>query len=94
MKKSMCDCLLWLLGTIRIEVGTSGLFDIALYSCVRHNEGLNKCNKMSKRKHVFFYLFISNFCRVLNVVCCLLGNSPASEFYMQTFRNTLSVPSS
>ena len=28
-----------------------------------------------------------------NVVCFLLGNSPASEFYMP-FRNTLSVPSS
>jgi hypothetical protein len=27
-------------------------------------------------------------------VCFLLGNSPASEFYMPTFRNTLSVPSS
>jgi hypothetical protein len=27
-------------------------------------------------------------------LCFLLGNSPASEFYMQTFRNTLSVPSS
>ena len=26
--------------------------------------------------------------------CFLLGNSPASEFYMPTFRNTLSVPSS
>jgi len=23
-----------------------------------------------------------------------MGNSPASEFYMPTFRNTLSVPSS
>ena len=33
---------------------------------------------------------ISNFCRVLNVVCFLLGNSLASEFYMPTFRNTLS----
>ena len=32
---------------------------------------------------------ISNFCRVLNVVCFLLGNSVASEFYMPTFRNTL-----
>jgi hypothetical protein len=32
---------------------------------------------------------ISNFRRVLYVVCFLLGNSPASEFYMQTFRNTL-----
>jgi hypothetical protein len=28
------------------------------------------------------------------VVCFLLGNSPASEVYMPTFRNTLSVPSS
>jgi multisubunit Na+/H+ antiporter MnhC subunit len=28
------------------------------------------------------------------VVCFLLGNSPASEFYVPTFRNTLSVPSS
>ena len=37
---------------------------------------------------------ISNFRRVLNVVCFLLGNSQTSEFYMRTFRNTLSVPSS
>jgi hypothetical protein len=34
-------------------------------------------------------LLISNFRRVLNVVCFLLGNSPASEFYIPTFRNTL-----
>jgi hypothetical protein len=40
-------------------------------------------------KYVFL---ISNFCRVLNVECFLLDNSPASEFYMPTFRNTLSVP--
>jgi len=32
---------------------------------------------------------ISNFCCVLNVVRFLLGNSPQSEFYMPTFRNTL-----
>jgi len=37
---------------------------------------------------------ILNFRRVMNVVCFLLGNSPAAEFYMPTFRNTLSVPSS
>jgi len=37
---------------------------------------------------------ISNFRRVLNVLCLFLGNSPGSEFYMPTFRNTLSVPSS
>ena len=29
-----------------------------------------------------------------SVVCFLLGDSPASEIYMLTFRNTLSVPSS
>ena len=37
---------------------------------------------------------ISNLRRVLNVICFLLDNSPASEFYMPTFRNTVSVPSS
>ena len=29
------------------------------------------------------------FRRVLNFVCFLMGNSPASEYYMSTFRNTL-----
>ena len=28
------------------------------------------------------------------LVCFLLGDSPASDLYMPTFRNTLSVPSS
>jgi hypothetical protein len=32
---------------------------------------------------------ISNFRRVQYVVCFLLGNSPVSEFYIPTFRNTL-----
>ena len=32
---------------------------------------------------------ISNFRPVLNAVRFLMGNSPASEFYMPTFRNTL-----
>ena len=35
------------------------------------------------------FILISNFRLVLNVVCFLLGNSPASEFYMPTFRNNL-----
>ena len=39
-------------------------------------------------------LLISSFRRVQNIVCFLLGNSPASDIYMPTFRNTLSVPSS
>jgi len=40
------------------------------------------------QKNNLTYL-ISNLCHVLNVVCFLLGNSPASEFYTPTFRNTL-----
>ena len=40
------------------------------------------------------YLFlISNFRRVLNIVCILLGISPASDCCLPTFRNPLSVPS-
>jgi len=31
---------------------------------------------------------------LLDVVCFLLGDFPASEIYMPTFQNTLSVPSS
>ena len=42
----------------------------------------------------FSLFLISNFRRVLNVVCFLLSNSPASEFYIPTFRNTLYVPTS
>jgi len=34
-------------------------------------------------------ILISNFRRALNVVCFLLGDSPASEIYMPTFRNAL-----
>jgi len=39
--------------------------------------------KRPKSEHTNYYL-----------VYFLLGNSPASEFYIPTFRNTLSVPSS
>jgi hypothetical protein len=40
-----------------------------------------------------------NFCldfklfRAVNVVFFLVGDNPVSEFYVPTFRNTLSVPS-
>ena len=37
---------------------------------------------------------ISNFRRVLNLVCILLGISPASDCGLPMFRNPLSVPSS
>ena len=36
-------------------------------------------------------MMISNSRLVLNVLFFLLGDSPASEFYEPTFRNTLSV---
>ena len=35
------------------------------------------------------YILISDFRHVLNVVCFLLGNSPASEFHLLMFQNTL-----
>ena len=36
---------------------------------------------------------IKNLSKIRHVVCFLLGHSPASDLYMPTFRNTLSVPS-
>ena len=44
---------------------------------------------MWQNNGVILTLLISNFRRVRNVVCFLLGNSPTSEFYIPTFRNTL-----
>jgi len=41
-----------------------------------------------------FLVLISNFCRVLNIVCFLVGNYPTSVICMPMFRNILSVPSS
>jgi len=46
-------------------------------------------HKIIKCKRNTMTVLISNFRRVLNVVCFLLGDSPASEFYKPTFRNTL-----
>ena len=58
----------------------------------------------SKIQHNFVYfrikskaldsVFISNFRLIVNVVFFLLVDAPESEFYVPTFRNTLSVPSS
>jgi hypothetical protein len=44
-------------------------------------------------KQISLFL-IPNFRLVLNVLCFLMGNSPAFEFYMPTFQKTLSIPSS
>jgi len=49
---------------------------------------------VEQARNKYAVLLISNFCHVLKVVCFLLSNSSASEFYMPAFRNTLSVPSS
>ena len=57
--------------------------DYCLKSVADYLQNLNTFN----RKLAFL---ISNFRRVLNVVCFLLGNSPVSEFYMPMFRTTLS----
>jgi len=59
----------------------------------------NFADKSYRENQNTYFMFnnvflISKLRRVLNVVCFLLGNSPVSEFYMPTFRNTLSVPSS
>ena len=35
------------------------------------------------------FFLISNFRRVLNILCFLMGSSSASELYTPTFRNTL-----
>jgi len=42
------------------------------------------------KKHVLF--LDSNFCRVLNVVRFLVGNSPPSEFYVPTSKKRQSLP--
>jgi hypothetical protein len=44
----------------------------------------------SEPSSIYYELYlISNFRRVLNFVCFLLDDSPASEVYMLTFRNIL-----
>ena len=45
-----------------------------------------KAGNLGNKAAVFL---ISSFRRVLHVVCFLLANSPASRFYMPTFRNTM-----
>ena len=48
----------------------------------------------STNMSIYFLIFYFTISDCFSVVCFLLGNSPASEFYMPTFRNNLSVPSS
>ena len=56
-----------------------------------NSESITNCEQVSAEPLIQFILqvfFVSNFRRVLNVVCFLLGKSQASEVYMPTFRNT------
>ena len=45
--------------------------------------------ELSPRNLLNTGFLILNFRLVLDIVCFLLGDSPASEIYMPTFRNTL-----
>jgi len=78
------------------------ILSVCMYSCLSY-----LAFKMHRPYSIFFCvlssskIFISPFRKIeksdsyfSHVACFLLGNSPASEFYMPTFRNTLSVPSS
>jgi len=51
--------------------------------------------RTNQQQQLTIYLLIPLNFQIMQwfVVCFLLGNSPASEFYMPTFRNTLPVPS-
>ena len=69
----------------------SSLVDVRVYLSIKYTLTLT----------LFFWItvnnvknLISNFRRVLNIVCILLGISPASDCGLPTFRNPLSVPSS
>jgi hypothetical protein len=65
------------------------LFIIIICNYSHHNAS----QQIYKHRQITWFL-ISNFHLVLYVLCSLLRNSPASVFYMPTFRNTLCVPSS
>ena len=54
---------------------------------IKMQKGTKLQHRTKKKTQDFL---ISHFRHVLNVVCFLLGNSPASEFYVPTIRNTLS----
>ena len=66
-------------------------------NCVLFTDDRKSEKKKTRRdlqKSKFLWFLISNFRRVLNLVCILLGISPASDYGLPTFRNALPVPSS
>ena len=54
-----------------------------------HTELLTELNLSRIQRRIMTGFLISIFRRFLNVVCFLLGYSPASEFCVPTFRNTV-----
>ena len=54
-----------------------------------HKDSDNKIAHTPAEERHFLLFLISNFRRVLDAICFLLGNSLSSEFYMSTFRYTL-----
>ena len=89
---------------LQVQSVQEGLFDRLLQngrnflpsdtsSQIRRPTSLHRCwhNFWKFCSKVFIFTFPDIF---LPVVCFLLGYSPASEFCVPTFRNTLSVPSS
>jgi hypothetical protein len=85
---------------------TDGIFKDLLLSVPQHNgldsgksEFCRSCQakfsqEVGSRIDSTDTFLISNFCRVLNIICILLGISPASDCDLPTFRNPLSVPPS
>jgi hypothetical protein len=63
------------------------MLDLVLFSDLLHIAAAQKFRGYNNFSRVGVNLL--NF-----VVCFLLGNSPAPEVYVPTFRNTLSIPSS
>jgi len=85
----------WLAG--RPHAGVNLLYSAKQRGLYSHLTSLTLhclCLKSTSDRKLTGIFLISNFRPVLYVVCFLLGNSLASECYMPTFRNTLSVPSS
>jgi hypothetical protein len=57
------------------------------------NEDITKYKEFCGKIKWRLYSMSQNFRSDLDVVFFLLGDTPASEFYISTFLNTLSVPS-
>jgi len=105
---NMSICLRWHLSNANwvaptaVYVGTLLAFilwcskEIIGSNSTLHDSRVQFClwNSGQIRAYNLLRFLISNFRHVLCVVCFLLGNFPASKFYMPTFWNTLSVPSS